>query len=237
MRSAGTEMTATTETLSAGTRSLDVLTGGAASGPALVMHYGTPSDATAWNAWDDTARAHGLRLFSISRPGYAASTRRRGRNVAGVVEDVEFVLEHYDVPWFVTAGWSGGGPHAAGDGGFARKRCRAAATLAGVGPFGVADLDFLDGMGPENHAEFGAALSGEGTLRTWLAENAAGYRQVSGPEVIGALGGLILQADKDVLSGGGADAFAATTRRALAGGFDGWIDDDLAFGRAGETPA
>jgi pimeloyl-ACP methyl ester carboxylesterase len=217
------------ETLHAGARSIDVLTGGASDGPALMMHHGTPSDASTWSDWDETARAHGLRLFSISRPGYATSTRRPGRTVADVADDVALVLERYDVPWFVTAGWSGGGPHALATAALLGERCRAAATLAGVGPYDVADLDFLAGMGPENHAEFGAALRGEAALRTWLVENAAGHARVTGPEIVDALGGLIPQADKDVLSGNFADAFAATTRRALAGGFDGWIDDDLAF--------
>jgi pimeloyl-ACP methyl ester carboxylesterase len=217
------------KTLDIGTRSIDVLIGGAAGGPALIMHHGTPSDASTWADWDETARAHGLRLYSISRPGYATSTRCPGRTVVDVADDVALVLERYDVPWFVTAGWSGGGPHALATAALLGERCRAAATLAGVGPYGVADLDFLEGMGPENHAEFGAALHGEAALRTWLAENAAGHAQVTGPELIDALGGLIPQADKDVLSGSFADALAATTRRALADGFDGWIDDDLAF--------
>ena len=31
-----------------------------------------------------------------------------------------------------------------------------AITLAGVGEWGNDDLDFLAGMGPENHEEFGA---------------------------------------------------------------------------------
>ena len=223
------DVTVDIKTLDAGARSIDVLTGGASDGPALIMHHGTPSDATTWSDWDETARAHGLRLFSISRPGYATSTRRRGRTVADAADDVALVLERYDVPWFVTAGWSGGGPHALATAALLGERCRAAATLAGVAPYGVADLDFLEGMGPENHAEFGAALRGEAALRAWLAENAAGHATVTGPELVGALGGLIPQADKDVLSGSVADALAAMTRRALAGGFDGWIDDDLAF--------
>jgi pimeloyl-ACP methyl ester carboxylesterase len=217
------------ETVGADTGSLDVLIGGADDGPALVLHHGTPSDATLWSDWDETARAHGLRLFSISRPGYATSTRRRDRTVADVAGDVARVLERYDVPWFVTAGWSGGGPHALATAALLGERCRAVATLAGVGPFGVAELDFLDGMGPENHAEFGAALQGETALRAWLAENAAAMVHVTGSEIITAFGGLIPQADKDVLAGSFADAFAATMRRALAGGFDGWIDDDRAF--------
>jgi pimeloyl-ACP methyl ester carboxylesterase len=222
-------MTVRSETLSVGARSLDVLIGGASDGPALIMHHGTPSDATTWSDWSETARAHGLRLVSISRPGYATSTRRRGRTVADAAEDVAFVLEYYGAPWFVTAGWSGGGPHALASAALLGERCRGAATLAGVGPYGVAGLDFLEGMGPENHAEFGAALHSESALRAWLAEHAADYVHVTGPELIGAFGGLIPQADKDVLAGGMADAFAATTRRALSVSFDGWIDDDLAF--------
>jgi pimeloyl-ACP methyl ester carboxylesterase len=219
-----------TESLDAGIgRVVDVLAGGAESGPALVMHHGTPSDATLWSGWDDIARARGLQLLSISRPGYATSTRRPGRSVADVADDVARVLKHFAVPWFVTAGWSGGGPHALACAARLPDRCRAVATLAGVGAYGVADLDFLAGMGPENHAEFGAALHGEAEVRAWLGENAETMRRVTGPELADAFGGLVPQADKDVLAGGFADDMAATMRRALAGGFDGWIDDDLAF--------
>jgi pimeloyl-ACP methyl ester carboxylesterase len=98
-----------------------------------------------------------------------------------------------------------------------------------VGAYDASDLDFLTGMGPENHAEFGAALDGERDLRAWLADNAEAMRSVTGPGLADAFGGLVPQADKDVLAGGFAERMAATMRRALAGGFDGWVDDDLAF--------
>ncbi|GAC1543959.1 MAG: alpha/beta hydrolase [Vulcanimicrobiaceae bacterium] len=210
-------------------RVADLLVGGAAHGPALVMHHGTPSDASLWSSWDDVAREHGLRLFSLSRPGYATSTRAPGRCVADVAIDVRAVLEAFDVPWFVTAGWSGGGPHALATGHFLADRCRGIATLAGVAAYGAADLDFLAGMGPENHREFGAALRGEADLRAWLLANAADFASVSGAGIADAFGGLVPQIDKDVLRGGFADDMAAEMRRALAHGFDGWIDDDLAF--------
>ena len=209
-------------------RDLDVLTAGADDGPALVCHHGTPSDASVWSDWDAVARERGLRLLALSRPGYAVSTRRPGRRVASVVADVAALLDRYAVPWFVTAGWSGGGPHALACAAL-EPRCRAAATLAGVGPYGLTDLDFLDGMGPENHAEFGAALEGEAPLRAWLTANAEPMRSITGEALAGAFGGLVPQVDKDVLTGGFADAMSAETRRALARGFDGWVDDDLAF--------
>ena len=210
-------------------RVLDVLVGGAANGPALVMHHGTPSDATLWADWDAIADARGIRLLAISRPGYGGSTPQPGRHVADVAADVELVLRHFDVPWFVTAGWSGGGPHALACAALLGARCRAAATLAGVGAYGVSDLDFLAGMGPENHAEFGAALRGKADLSAWLATNAEALRSVTGPELADAFGGLVPQVDKDALDGGFAESMAATMRRALQRGFDGWIDDDLAF--------
>ena len=210
-------------------RALDVLVAGAPSGPAVLCHHGTPSDASLWLAWDGIARAHGVRLIAISRPGYATSSRRAGRCVADVAADTRFVLDELAVPWFVTAGWSGGGPHALACGALLGDRCRAVATLAGVAPYGEPDLDFLAGMGPENHAEFGAALAGEARVRAWLEANVAAFRHVTGPELADAFGGLVPAIDKDVLAGGFADAMAAEMRRALAGGFDGWIDDDIAF--------
>jgi len=202
---------------------------GADEGPALVLHHGTPSDATLWVDWDEIAREAGLQLIAISRPGYATSTRQPGRSIADAARDVAFVLDRLDAPWFVTAGWSGGGPHALACAALLGSRCRAAATLAGVGPYGEPDLPFLDGMGPENIAEFGAAVSGEAPLRGWLDENAASLRAVTGPKLAAAFGGLVPRVDKEALVGDFADRLAAAIRRGLAPGFNGWIDDDRAF--------
>jgi pimeloyl-ACP methyl ester carboxylesterase len=148
-----------------------------------------------------------------------------------VAADVAAVLDHLGIDEYVTAGWSGGGPHALACAALHPDRCRAAATLAGVAPQGVPGLDFLDGMGPENVAEFGAALQGEQVLRSWMEENVEAFRRVTGTDLIEAFGGLVPDIDKEVLRGGYANHMAAEIRRALASGFDGWVDDDLAFVR------
>lgn len=210
-------------------RNLDVLLGGAASGPGLVLHHGTPSDASLWSGWDEIASARALRLVAISRPGYAGSTRLPKRRIVDIAADVAAVSRALKLPWFVTAGWSGGGPHALACAARLNDRCRAVATLAGVGAYETEDLDFLDGMGPENIDEFGAALSSEDELREWLEHNAKSLRDINGRGLAAAFGGLVPQVDKDALSGGFADRMAASIRRGLAPGFNGWIDDDLAF--------
>jgi pimeloyl-ACP methyl ester carboxylesterase len=213
---------------SADGRFLDVLLGGDPAGYPLVMHHGTPADATTFADWHAPCQARGIRLICASRPGYAASTHRPGRSVADVAADVSAILDWLGHTRFTTAGWSGGGPHALACAALLPDRCAAAATLAGVGPFVTDDLDFLAGMGAENVAEFGAALTGEQALRLWMQENAEPFRTVSGEELAQAFGGLVPEVDKDVLVGGYANLFAAVIRRALERGFEGWIEDDLA---------
>lgn len=212
-------------------RTADVFLGGDPGGVALVMHHGTPSDATTFADWHGACATRGLRLVCVSRPGYATSTRLPGRDVAHAAADTAAVLDDLGLGQFLAAGWSGGGPHALACAALLPDRCLAAATLAGVGPYGAADLDFLAGMGPENVEEFGAALAGEGALREWTAANAEPFRHVTGQQIAEAFGGLVPQIDRDVLVGGYADQMAAEMRRALEHGFDGWVDDDLAFTR------
>jgi pimeloyl-ACP methyl ester carboxylesterase len=214
-----------------GGRTLDVYLGGDEGGFPLVMHHGTPSDSTTFADWDERCRERGFRLVCASRPGYATSTRLPGRDVAQAARDTAELLDLLGVDAFVTGGWSGGGPHALACAALLPDRCRAAATLAGVGPSGDDELDFLADMGPENVEEFGAAQEGEDALRAWLAEFGEPFRHVSAEQIAEAFGGLVPQIDVDVLEGGYAAQMAAETRRALQGGFDGWVDDDLAFTR------
>ena len=168
-----------------------------------------------------------MRAIAASRPGYAQSDRHQGRKVVDVVDDLSQVLDEFDIKRFVSVGWSGGGPHALAMS--LDRRCTGVITLAGVGQYGQSDLDFLDGMGPENIEEFGIALQGEKPLRDWMQANAMSLQQVTGEGLREAFGGLIGKADKEVLAGNFADVMAAEIRRTLSHGFDGWIDDDLAF--------
>jgi pimeloyl-ACP methyl ester carboxylesterase len=212
-------------------RTLEVFIGGAPGGFPLVAHHGTPSDATTYSDWQAICERQGFLLICASRPGYAGSSRMPGRTVADAAKDTAAMLDKLGHRRFATLGWSGGGPHALACAALLPQRCAAVATLASVGPYGAQGLDFLAGMGPENVDEFGAAIAGEAALRRWMDQNGPALQNVTGEQIAAALGGLVPDVDKAALTGGFADHAAAVMRRALAGGFDGWIDDDLAFTR------
>lgn len=212
-------------------RILEYFDAGPANGLPLVCHHGTPNAAIGYLHWRSAAASAGLRLIAYSRPGYGVSTRLRERNVAQAASDTALLLDHLGVDMFVTAGWSGGGPHALACGALLADRCKRVATLAGIGTWGQSDLDFLSGMAEENISEFGAAIEGEDMLVAFLMENYSGLRAVTGEEVAASLGGLVSEPDKAVLTSSFADGLAESFRWSLHSGFGGWIDDDLAFTR------
>ncbi len=208
-------------------REIEILDNGINSERAIIFHHGTPGHASAWSSWLEEAALSGVRAISYSRAGYGTSDRNPGRSVISVNNDIAQILDAKNISKFVSIGWSGGGPHALAN--TFEPRNVGAISLAGVGAFGAADLDFLEGMGPENHDEFGAALKGEPVITQWMNENAVPMKQVTGNDIREAFGGLIGDADKAVLEGAVADEMAATMRNGLAVSFDGWIDDDLVF--------
>jgi pimeloyl-ACP methyl ester carboxylesterase len=212
-------------------RVLDVLVSGPGDGLPLVFHTGTPAGLVDFKPIADTAAARGLRTVLYSRPGYGGSTPQPGRLVADAAADVELILERVDADEFITAGWSGGGPHALACAALLPVRCLAAATIAGVAPYDSPGLDWLAGMADENVAEFRAALAGEADLTGFLDAAAAALRGIGAAEVADGLGGLVSDADKAVLTGELAEYLAASLRTAVSTGVDGWRDDDLAFTR------
>jgi pimeloyl-ACP methyl ester carboxylesterase len=210
-------------------RTVIVALAGLENGLPLVLHHGTPSGLVIWPATSQAAKVRGMRLILPARPGYAGSTPRPGRRVGDVAGDVAAVLDALGCDAFVTAGSSGGGPHALACSALLRGRCLATATIAGAAPYRAAGLDWLAGMGPENVKEFGAATDGEASLTALLESEAAGLRTVQGAQVKAELGGLLSGPDKAALTSEFADHLAASMRSACSEGIAGWRDDDLAF--------
>jgi pimeloyl-ACP methyl ester carboxylesterase len=214
-------------------RVVDVVTNDV-DGPAILFHHGTPNAANSYPPFVTAATAAGFRWVSTSRAGYGDSSRRPERSIADNCADAAAVLTHLQVDRFVAAGWSGGGPHALACGALLAPRCAAVLCVGGVAPLLDAEqagLDWYDGMGPENHEEFQAALAGEPALRRYLEPERDNLVDIGGAQVIAALGGLVDDADKAVLTGEFAEDYAGSFREGLRVSVDGWVDDDLAFVR------
>src|SRR5262245_57434870 len=212
-------------------RRLDVRVSGPAGGLPLVFHHGSPGSATPLRGWERAAHARGLRLVTTSRPGYGDSTRRPGRSVADVADDIAVVLAAIGADRCLVMGGSGGGPHALA---CAARLDAAAAVLviAGLAPPEADGLDWTAGMGEDNVIEFAAAFGGEEELRPDLLRDREGLKDVTGADIVASLGQTLLSdSDRAALTGELGEDFAANMREALRVGVDGWVDDDLALTR------
>jgi pimeloyl-ACP methyl ester carboxylesterase len=196
---------------------------------ALVFHHGTPGGGLIWDGLAAAAVRQGWPVVMSSRPGYATSDRDQGRSVADVAADVAELVDHLGIGRFVTAGWSGGGPHALACGTLLGPRCAAVATIAGVAPFGAEGLDWTEGMGPENVEEFELLIAGEPGLEAKMAQDLALLAEVRADQIADELGGLISAPDRACLDDGFDDFMAAWFRLAVSTGADGYWDDNVAL--------
>lgn len=210
-------------------RDIEFLVTGPEDGLPLVVHEGTPIGLVISTGLADAAAERGLRVVQAARPGYEGSTPRPGRRVSDVAQDTVAVLAALGADTFVSIGFSGGGPHSLACAALLPGRCLAAASVAGIAPYGAEGLDFMGGMGPENVEEFTLAVRGADALTPFLEKEATVLGQVTGEQIVGALSGLISQADEAVITGEFADGLAAGLRGAVSTGIEGWRDDDLAF--------
>lgn len=195
----------------------------------LVYHHGTPAAGRTPSSLLAVAQSYGFMVAEVVRPGYGASTRQPGRSVADVVPLACAAADALGHERFVTTGWSGGGPHALATAALAPERCVAALSLAGIAPFDAEGLDYLAGMGQDNIDEFGAALAGTDELQEYLTPAAEGLRQVTGADLVAALGSLLPEVDRVHLSGNAGEELAEQLRFSVANGIWGWFDDDIAF--------
>ncbi|HEV2360126.1 MAG TPA: alpha/beta fold hydrolase [Acidimicrobiales bacterium] len=209
-------------------RMLSVRTAGS-EGPAILIQHGTPGSSGLWPAWVDDAAARGARLVSYDRPGYGSSTPLGGRTVADCVEDARAACGALGIDRLVTWGISGGGPHALACAALAPDLFAAAASVSSPAPFDADGLDWFEGMGEENVADYGSMRDDpEGQRDKYRL-----YREValasSDDEMRAGLGGLLSPADSAVMSSEYGSFVLDCMRSGQVSSELGWFDDDRAF--------
>jgi pimeloyl-ACP methyl ester carboxylesterase len=210
-------------------RTLEAVIQGADEGTLLIFHHGSPGSAQPFVPFDRAAAERHVVIAFPSRAGFGGSSRQEGRMVASAAADAAALADHLGHERFLTAGWSGGGPHALACAALMPDRVLAAATIAGVAPYEADGLDWTAGMGEDNRIEYPLAARDPEALLQWMEPHVEAMARIEPHEIIEEFASLISQVDAGELTGEFGEVFAASLRSAFRNGPWGWYDDDLAF--------
>ena len=198
---------------------------GARGDTAVLWCHGGPGSRKEPEALAPDARAAGLRLIGIDRPGYGLSTARPGRSIASWVPDGLAVADHLGAERFVAVGVSTGGAY---------SLALAAASPRVIGV--VACCALTDMRWPEGRR----TMEKPGTGDLWAAPDREAALALA-TQIFGADGSKMLApggaiqelppadmkllADPQWLAG-----MVAGLREMFASGVQGYTDDRLADG-------
>jgi pimeloyl-ACP methyl ester carboxylesterase len=210
-------------------RSLEVHESGDPNGFPVLVHHGTPASGLPYEPIHRLASEQGIRVLSYDRAGYGGSTRAPGRDIAHCVQDVTAIADALSLDRYASWGISGGGPHVLACAALCDERLVAAAALASVAPYPAEGIDWLEGMGEENHVEFGKTQEGETSLRPYLENEREQLFAADAASLVELMTTLLGDEDRAVLTGALAQYLLDTDQHALVDGVDGWVDDDVAF--------
>jgi pimeloyl-ACP methyl ester carboxylesterase len=202
-------------------------------GVRVVFHDGTPGSRHLSPRSLNVLARQNVQVLVMDRPGYGESTRRPGRSVVDVVDDVVRLVDLHGWERFAVWGGSGGGPHALACAVLLPDRVERCACVVSPAPFDAKGLNWFAGMSPGNVEEFTRAQEGEDSYRPLvelLVRDAMVAAEAGEPEV--SLAYQLPDADLTALRARATSpGHLERTRASYAGGVDGWIDDCIAFTR------
>jgi pimeloyl-ACP methyl ester carboxylesterase len=195
--------------------------------PVLVLR-GSPHSRLLYDRWVEDAQSRGIRLLCYERPGYGKSTRKPGRTVASVANDVTAIARALSLKQLLIWGVSGGGPHALACAALLPDLVAAAAVLGSIAPYPAEGLDYFAGMGEDNIADFKAALKGGEAHKQAVEASASKLLRADLKTLMQALQSLLSPVDAAVLTTDFANFVLRSVREGIGQSRDGMIDDDVA---------
>jgi pimeloyl-ACP methyl ester carboxylesterase len=198
------------------------------SGPAVLVHMGTPNSRHLYQPNVADATARGLRLIGYDRPGYGSSSAQPGRTVADCAADVRAICEALQIDRLAMWGISGGGPHVLACAALLPDLVTAAASLASLAPYGVDGIDWFAGMGQDNVDDFRLVLTDPTAARVKVESLRDEALAATADDLQQTLRTLLTPTDADVLRGELAEYLTYSGYEGLAPGSQGWWDDGVA---------
>jgi pimeloyl-ACP methyl ester carboxylesterase len=136
---------------------------GAPDGSPVIYTAGTPVSGLGGGAYDEAARAAGLRWIAPDKPGYGSSGYHRKRTLTSWADDLAALAGHLGLDRYALAGESGGAPFTLAAARQLAGRVRVVALIAAGGPIGPAER---------------ADMKARNRVMDWLARNAPALNAV-----------------------------------------------------------
>ena len=206
-------------------RELEYEVQGPSTGPAVLFHHGMPGSAVPMGTVLGPMTARGFRIITYSRAGYGASSPATGRTVADTAADCASLLTHLGVTRYLVVGWSAGGPHALAGAAVAPESVEGVLVVASFAPFDAEGLDYVEGMGAQNVAQFGTVGQGEPAMRGLVGQMASAIRGHASSDVATKMASLLPPVDLAVLTAEYGEDNAANMDHGLSRGDEGWVAD------------
>jgi pimeloyl-ACP methyl ester carboxylesterase len=193
----------------------------------ILRLQGTPGSRLTRHPDPSIQRDLGVRFLMADRPGYGGSTRKPGRGIADIGDDLAALLDHHGLHRVPVIGASGGGPHVLALAARHPDRVSAATVTVGSSPLVADEVSRLVGV---NAAGYAAAERGWEPLHELLI----GVRErVLSPE---GMAGVLSDAPSEDLVVMRDPAWQRIAREnnaeALRQGAEGWADESMALHRA-----
>jgi pimeloyl-ACP methyl ester carboxylesterase len=197
---------------------------GERGGAPVLRIQGTPSSRLNRNPDPAIQRDLGVRYLMADRPGYGGSTRKPGRGIADVTDDLVALLDDQGLDRVPVMGTSGGGPHALAIAARHPHRVSAVTVVVGAAPLEAVEVAQLVGV---NAGGYAAAEKGWQALYDYLAP----VRE----RLLGAEGmqGVLHDApptDRAIMESAAWQQMSrANLAETLKQGAEGWADESLAL--------
>jgi pimeloyl-ACP methyl ester carboxylesterase len=200
---------------------------GPMDGEPVLRLPGTPGSRYSIRADQEPWLDRNLRVITVERPGFGASTRLPGRGFAEHADDIAAILDHLGIATVAIYGGSGAAPHELAFAARHPDRVTACTVVDGAAPLTDdevrAQVDFnvaADGLARAGD-RIGLRILLDGARAAILADPIAGFGEImeSAPEE-----------DREIMADPAWQVgFGRGLGEALAPGVDGWVDEALAL--------